>query len=205
LPLPLPIPAQPATLTATRVATKATRIFFIGTPCVSVWSPITELIIRAWGGFALVLKSHSGYQSVWRCRSTRQTHAAVPKSGWETAQGKRGSALPLGGNNAIWLLNRATCSATSVRARARSQRLRHAERAMRVAEMSQRSGLLPPSANPGRSAAAHILQPPHPGRVVLDQGPLIRHRERFYRPIRYTPVPENPERRWSHAVSPRSH
>jgi hypothetical protein len=30
--LPLPIPAQPATLTATRVATKATSTFFIGTP-----------------------------------------------------------------------------------------------------------------------------------------------------------------------------
>jgi hypothetical protein len=30
--LPLPMPAQPATLTATSVATKATRSFFIGAP-----------------------------------------------------------------------------------------------------------------------------------------------------------------------------
>src|SRR6516165_4479321 len=31
-PLPLPMPTQPATLTATRVATKANRTFFIGVP-----------------------------------------------------------------------------------------------------------------------------------------------------------------------------
>src|SRR6516225_3735904 len=43
-PLPLPMPTQPATLTATRVATKANRTFFIGvplsfTPCDSHFVP----------------------------------------------------------------------------------------------------------------------------------------------------------------------
>jgi hypothetical protein len=61
LPLPLPMPTQPDTLTATRVATSAIRSFFIGIPSAAApcdqtqWAPIATRITAV----ELVLKSHS--------------------------------------------------------------------------------------------------------------------------------------------------